>query len=200
VGAGNSAFYYIGVQERKLSNKKGRGQILNRTQMADHLGIAMPTLDDWVRRGCPVVSRGGRGKQWKFNTADVRSWRDSDVRAELMDTSNASTDELKRRKLQAETEQAELDLAKAKDLVIPLEQYERALAKAFGEVRAGMRNVLPGRAARRLLGETDETRIKDVLLEEIDQQLEVLADTELINEEDLEIPDEDDDEGESEAE
>lgn len=89
---------------------------------------------------------------------------------------------------------------KAKDLVIPLEQYERALAKAFGEVRAGMRNVLPGRAARRLLGETDETRIKDVLLEEIDQQLEVLADTELINEEDLEIPDEDDDEGESEAE
>ena len=180
-----------------MSNKKGRGQILNRTQMADHLGIAMPTLDDWVRRGCPVVSRGGRGTQWKFNTADVRAWRDSDVRAELMDTSTASTDELKRRKLQAETEQAELDLAKAKALVIPLEQYERALAKAFGEVRAGMRNVLPGRAARRLLGETDETRAKAVLIEEIDQQLEALADMELINESDIELQDED---GEDESE
>jgi len=178
-----------------MANKKGRGQLLNRTQMADHLGVAMPTLDDWVRRGCPVVERGGRGRSWKFNSAEVRAWRDEDIRAELQDTRHASTDELKRRKLQAETEQAELDLARAKEEVVPIEQFERALDKAFGEVRAGMRNVLPGRAARRLLGETDETRIKEVLLEEIDQQLEALADTDLISEADVE----DDPESDGEA-
>jgi len=174
-----------------MGNKVGRGQILNRTQMADHLGIAMPTLDDWVRRGCPVVSRGGRGRQWRFNTADVRAWRDADVREELAGVKSASIEELRRRKLQAETETVELELSKAKALLVPVEQYERALAKAFGEVRAGLRNVVPGRATRRLLGETDETRIKAVLLEEVDQALEVLADAELIAEDDLEDDDPD---------
>lgn len=176
-----------------MSNKVGRGQILNRSQMADNLGVAMTTLDDWIRRGCPVVERGGRGRAWKFNSAAVRSWRDNDIRAELKDTRNASTEELKRRKLQAETEQAELELAKAKEELVPVEQYGRALAKAFGEVRAGIRNVVPGRAARRVVGETDETRIKEVVLEEVDQALEVLADSDLVNEADIELEDEGED-------
>ncbi len=80
--------------------------------------------------------------------------------------------------------------------MVPVEQLERALVKAVGEVRAGMRNVLPGRAARRLIGETDETTFKAVLLEEIDQRLEVLADSDLINEADLAL----DPEGEGDQE
>ena len=75
-----------------------------------------------------------------------------------------------------------------------VEQIERALSKAFGEVRANLRNVLPGRAARRLVGETNQTQIKAVLLEEIDQALEALADDDLINETDLELAEEDEDE------
>lgn len=151
----------------------------------------MTTVDDWVKRGCPVVERGGRGKQWKFNSAQVRAWRDDDIRAESQGTQFASIDELKKRKLAAETEQVELELAKAKGELVPVEQYGRALAKAFGEVRAGIRNVVPGRAARRVVGETDETRIKEVLVEEIDQALEVLADTDLVHEADLELEFED---------
>lgn len=158
----------------------------------------MPTLDDWVRRGCPVVERGGRGRAWKFNSADVRAWRDEDIREQLSEVKSVPVDELKRRKLEAETQQLELDLAKAKGEVVPVAQYERALAKAFGEVRAGLRNVVPGRAARRLIGEDDETRIKAVLREEVDQALEVLADADLIFEEDLEDDDEDDDEDDEE--
>ncbi|MFB9149538.1 terminase small subunit [Roseovarius ramblicola] len=175
-----------------MSDKHAKGQILNRTKMADSLGISMPTLDEWVRRGCPVVTRGGRGRSWQFNSAAVRSWRDDDIRASMQDTRHATNDELRRRKLQAETEQAELDVARAKELVVPVEQFERALDKAFGEVRAGLRNVLPGRAARRLVGETDETQMKAVLLEEIDQALEALADADLIHEADLDIDEGDD--------
>lgn len=178
-----------------MSNRIQRGEVLNRTEMARHLGVAMPTLDEWVRRGCPVVERGGRGRQWKFNSAEVRAWRDEDIRHQMADTRLASTEELKRRKLAAETETVELELAKAKDLVVPVEQFERALAKAFGEVRAGLRNVVPGRAARRLIGESDETRVKAVLLDEIDQALTALADETLIHEDDLEL-DEDESEGE----
>lgn len=173
-----------------MSNKRGRGVILNRTDAADYFGIAMTTLDDWVRRDCPVVQRGGRGRAWQFNTADLMKWREADIRAESQGVRSASADELKRRKLEAETEMVELDLAKAKEMVAPIEQIERALAKAFGEVRANLRNVVPGRASRRLVGETNQTKIKAVLLEEIDQALEALADDDLIHETDIEIADE----------
>ncbi len=176
-------------------SRKGRGQVLNRTEMAQHLGIAMPTLDDWVRRGCPVLERGGRGRQWSFNSADVRAWRDEDVQRQALGASPASVDELKKRRLRAETELAELELAKARELVAPVEQFERAMAKAFGEVRAGLRNVVPGRAARRLIGEGDETRIKAVLREEIDHALLALADIDLLDAPDLGGTDENSGEG-----
>lgn len=174
-----------------VKNKKSRGRNVNRTELAEINGVSMPTVDDWVSRGCPVVQRGGRGRAWVFNTAEVRSWRDDDIRAQTSHTANASKDELLLRKLAAETEQAELVLAKAKEEVVPVEQYERALTKAFGEVRAGFRGVLPQRAARRLMGETDETTFKEKMLEEVDHVLEAMADRDLVEETDLYLADDD---------
>lgn len=173
-----------------MSNKKGRGDILNRAEMAHHLGIGAPTLDDWVRRGCPVVQRGGRGRPWQFNSADVRDWRDDDIRRAAARVEESSADELKRRKLQAETERVELDLARAKAEVVEVRQFERALEKAFGEVRTSLRAALPERAVRRLLCEGDETRFKETLLEEVDQALAALADATLIHESDVAADDE----------
>lgn len=177
-----------------MSNKVGRGHILNRAETAEFFGIAKTTLDDWIRRGCPVVSRGSRGVSWAFNTADVHSWREQQIRSEAAGVETATADELRRRKLEAETLMVELELAKARELVAPIEQIERVLSKAFGEVRATLRNVLPARAASRLIGEKKEARFKSVLLEEIDQALEALADEALISEDDL-APDDEEDEG-----
>lgn len=172
-----------------MSNKVGRGRNLNRAETADYFGIAMTTLDDWVRRGCPAVQKGSRGKPWTFNSAQVIAWRENDIRSEAAGVQVATADELKRRKLEAETELVELELAEAKGLVAPIEQIDRAMAKAFGEVRANMRNVLPPRAASRIVGEKNETKVKAVLLEEIDLALESLADGDLISEADLDIED-----------
>ncbi|TLP67099.1 terminase small subunit [Parasedimentitalea maritima] len=182
-----------------VKKEKTRGREVNRTELAEINGVSLPTVESWVRRGCPVVQRGGRGRAWQFNTAEVRNWREDDIRAEASHTTHANKDELLLRKLAAETEQAELDLAKAKDELVPVEQLERALTKAFGEVRAGMRNVVPGRAARRLIGETDETKFKVVLLEEIDHALGALADDDLINEADLDLEDDEGDNAEGEG-
>ncbi len=97
-----------------VNNKKTRGRVVNRAELAEINGVSMPTIDDWVKRGCPVVQRGGRGRAWQFNTAEVRNWREDDIRAESSHTTHATKDELLLRKLAAETEQAELDLAKSK--------------------------------------------------------------------------------------
>ena len=53
--------------------------IANRAQLAKEFGISLPTVDDWVRRGCPVVSKGGQGRECKFSIRDVRAWRARDI-------------------------------------------------------------------------------------------------------------------------
>lgn len=170
-----------------MANTRGRGQTLNRAATADALGITPPTLDEWVRRGCPAVEKGGRGRAWKFNTAEVVKWREQDVREAAKGVEVTTAEELRRRKLEAETGLVELEFAKARGAVILVEEFERALAKGFGEVRTRLRSTLPSRVAGRIAALKNETEIKAVLREEIDEALDVLADADLIDEADLEI-------------
>lgn len=157
-----------------------KGRTVNRTGLAEVFGVALPTVDMWRKDGCPVVTMGGRGKEWEFDTAEVANWlRERDVRAATGDRVT-DKDELQRRKLAAETEKAELELAKAKGEVAPLDQVERAVARAFAEVRAGMRN-LPQRTVSMLIGETDERRFKSVMMGEIDEVLKSLVTASLLD-------------------
>jgi phage terminase Nu1 subunit (DNA packaging protein) len=172
-----------------MSNEKGKGKQVNRTEASAIFGVAMNTIDSWVRQGCPVLKRGtGRGNPTIFNTADVAQWLREKSVQEATGDRVADEDELKRRRLVADTELAELNLAKAKADVIPIDQAERMVSRAFAEVRAGMRNV-PGRVVSQLIGETDERRFKSVLLEEIDQALTALAEADLAGD-DEDQPDE----------
>jgi phage terminase Nu1 subunit (DNA packaging protein) len=165
--------------------RTGKGQIVSRTVLAESFGRSLTTIDHWVRTGCPVVQKGGRGVRWQFNTADVAKWREDKVREEGAGTEIADEKELRRRKLLAETQKAELEYAIAKGDVAPVEQFERVMSKAFASVKVNIRNV-PNRVVTRLIGETNETRFKKVLLEEIDQTLLSLSESELVNEDDLE--------------
>lgn len=159
---------------------------LNTSQLADHYGKHRQTIMAWVRQGMPYDKKGGPGKEWVFDSTAVAEWREEQaVISATGGNELADEEELKRRKLLAETSKAELDLAKAKGEVTLLADMERALAAAFAEVKANMRNI-PGRVASRVVGETDETRLKAVLLEEIDQTLTALAADALLTEHDFE--------------
>lgn len=167
-----------------MSNRKGKGRQCNRSELAEVFGVSMPTVDHWVRSGCPYVEKGGPGKPWRFLSSEVAAWREQRAREEASGTALADEDELRRRKLAAETAKAELDLAQARGKVCDLEQVERALTVAFAAVKANMRNI-PGRVVTTLLGETNDVKFKSVLALEIDQALEGLADEHLVGEEDL---------------
>ena len=84
----------------------------------------------------------------------------------------------KAKKLKAERQRVELELSRAQGEVVPLAQLERALANVFAEVKTNIRSV-PSRVATAILGEESETRIKAVILKEIDQALESLGDFDL---------------------
>jgi len=154
--------------------KSGRGQIVNRAEVADLFGVAEATVDQWIRRGMPVVQRGAKGIAWKINSADVSDWLRQRDLEQATGEDAADEQELKRRKLAAETSKSELELLKLKGDVVPLHQVERALAMVLAEVKVGMRNI-PQRTATMLIGEQNETRIKEVLLTEVDQTLEAMA-------------------------
>lgn len=167
---------------------KGKGQTLNRGEVAAFFGVTPPTVDGWVRAGCPV-KKGQRGVASEFNSADVAAFLREKARQEGSGTTLADEAELKRRKLAAEAEKAELDLAKAKGEVAPVRDFERAQAMAMAAIRANMRNV-PGRAVLQLLGCTDELEFKTKLMAEIDLALVTAAEA------DIDLDDEDDNEDE----
>ena len=80
----------------------------------------------------------------------------------------------KARKTKAEADIAEIAAAKAKGEVVDLKDVERNLEFVFAEVKSNMRNV-PQRVAPRIIGETEEHRIKSAILDEIDQAMESMA-------------------------
>lgn len=165
--------------------RKYRGQTVGKREVAQIFGVAESTVSEWVRRGCPVMQRGGKGVAWQVNTADVAEWLKKRAVEDIAGESLADESELKRRKLAADTAKAELELAKVKGEVVPLRQLERALANTFAEVKTNIRNV-PSRVSTALIGETSETRIKEVIVEEIDLALEAMDEFD-INDEDVDF-------------
>ena len=51
------------------------GKVVNKADLANIFGVSLPTVDQWVRAGCPVEKRGGLGKEWQFACGDVLRWR-----------------------------------------------------------------------------------------------------------------------------
>lgn len=148
--------------------------IVNRGQLAEVFGVSPPTVDGWVRTGCPIEKRGQRGVQAEFDTAKVGKWlRDRAVADATGDTQQDEA-EIERRTKRAKMLQAELELTKARGLVAPIREFERAQAARYAMIRANCLNI-PKRAALQLLGETNETTFKQKLRAEIILALETAA-------------------------
>lgn len=154
--------------------ESSKGQTVNRTQLAAILGVSLPTVDDWVRKGCPIVSRGGKGVSSRFNTADVIRWLRDRAVAEVAGEDQQDENELDLKMKRAKLEAVELDLAKAKGEVAPVAEFERVQAARSAVIRQNVMNV-PQRAVLQLLGCTDETIFKETLRKELTLALETAA-------------------------
>lgn len=47
----------------------------NKADLANWFGVSLTTVDQWLRRGCPYIQRGERGKQWRFDFLAVCKWK-----------------------------------------------------------------------------------------------------------------------------
>lgn len=157
--------------------------IVNRSQLAEILGVSEPTVDARLARGMPIKTKGKKGQPAEYETADVLEWH---VRHQITrenprgnfdesfeDPAKNSARELQRRKLQAETEMAEIELARKKGLVVLVEDVVSEFASAVANLRAQILN-LPRRAAPLIVGETDVDNVKDTLDREVNELLQEL--------------------------
>jgi phage terminase Nu1 subunit (DNA packaging protein) len=166
-----------------MATSSGRGRIVNRSELAELFGVVVNTVDSWVRAGCPVVQKGSRGVPAAFNTGDVSRWRLDEAREEAGGENVADENALKKRKMLADVNLAELNFAKARGEVAPIREFERVQAAHDAAIRANVMNVTQ-RVVVRLLGVTDEAEFKRELNAELALALTEAAKAELVLDED----------------
>lgn len=173
---------------------KSQGQKVNRKQLADVFGMSLPTVDAWVRSGCPYDQKGERGKEWIFDTADVVRWREQIARDDAGGQDVQDDAALKRRKLANDVRMGDLEFFERSGQLASIDVVERVWARMLAELQSNLRGSFVIRCETQLLGETDGRSFKRVLLSEIDAALNCLADM------DLAEPDEDgEDDADSDA-
>lgn len=118
-----------------------------KAECAEFFEVSLPTLENWVRRGCPFVQRGGRGVSWVFDLLAVAKWHfapDSEV-----DASDPMTLPAAERKAWFESEIKRRDLQERDRELIPSSEVEQVVATAFASIAQSVRS-LPDNMERRL--------------------------------------------------
>jgi len=54
---------------RWWEDKKRKPVVVNKSRMAELLDVSLKTIDDWVRRGAPVLVHGTNGVSYDIDTA-----------------------------------------------------------------------------------------------------------------------------------
>jgi phage terminase Nu1 subunit (DNA packaging protein) len=147
---------------------------LNRQELSQAMGVSLPTVERWIRDGCPFKQRGTKGIPWVFLLPDVVAWWGQRQRESAAGSAPTDIEDARRRKLSAEAAMAELELAKARGEVAPIREFEMTQSRMMATIRTNILNV-PSRVVLQLLGETDEKTFKAKLRAELTLALEQSA-------------------------
>lgn len=153
-----------------------KGLSLNRADLGKFFGVALTTVDAWVREGCPYVKRAkGKGQQWEFDSAAVAEWlQERAVTNKVGDIANIDIDEAKKRKMAAEASIAEINLRKLQGELVEYSEVEKAGIDSYSACRAKLMTI-PSKVAPRVIICTKPEEAKALLEREIYQALEELG-------------------------
>lgn len=115
-------------------------RIANKAQAAEFFGVSPQAIDGWIRRGCPAEQRAAPGRPWKFDLLRLAEWRFS---SSPDSGPNADPDTMtpKERLDHFRAESEKLKLSAALGQVIPVDQFERELARAFKSVASTLESL-----------------------------------------------------------
>lgn len=118
--------------------------IVSKSELAELLRVNLATIDGWVRMGCPAHERPLRkGQQWRMSVKDVVDWLISraEEKARGKESAGANENDAKQRKLMAEAELAELELAEKRGQAVSIATAQAAWSAMIGSARAKLRGI-----------------------------------------------------------
>lgn len=145
--------------------------LCNKAELAEAFSVSVATVDAWLRRGCPHVQRGGRGKSWVFNILDVAAWRFGSEESPEEDPEKMSP---KERLDWYKGTRERIALEKDRGDLISADEVEAAWLNQI-TVAKGRLLSLPTRVAPDVLGLSEQRDIEQVLKSSISDVLEELA-------------------------
>lgn len=157
--------------------------IVNRTQLADILGVSPTTVLKRVEQGMPVQQRGDRTTEWVFDTVAVIKWL-QDVASGSADTEKSENEKVRTR---AETRQTvaaaalkELELGQRQKVLVHVDDLVMLMDEQFAVLKSRF-NALPARLAQRVAIETDPAECRKMLREEVNQAYAAIASAEVLS-------------------
>ena len=161
---------------------KAAGGDCSRAEIARICGVAVETIDRWLARGMPIRKQGGRGVAHKFNAAEVIDWRIARATAKREEVSSDVLDleEARARKVAAEAESAELDLAARLGELVEVDTVAELVESAFATVRLRLLSV-PSKVAPRIASIRSAAKCRRMLEDEFREALDELVDGGLLS-------------------
>lgn len=141
---------------------------MNKSQLAESLGVSVQTVTAWCRRGCPSVEPGGRGRQWVFDVNQVQDWLDGREAEDLNLT------EERARLARSQRRRIDLEVAQLEGRLIPAKEVEATWSDLVVNFRARLLGI-PTRLAPQLVTMDDRRQIEEVLRTVIYESLKELA-------------------------
>jgi phage terminase Nu1 subunit (DNA packaging protein) len=154
------------------------GKLVPKVELSEVMGVAAPTISHWIKRGCPYVEEGSKSKQWVFNTADVIDWRMDRLRSQYEDPEREANvidyNEARRKRMAAEAELAELQLARERSQVVSIDVVELQWTNLLGAAKSQILAV-PHKMAHRFVAMRNAKRIENLMRAELNQALTDLS-------------------------
>jgi len=148
---------------------------VSRADLAEILRVSLPTVDSWIRRGLPVAKKGGRGRAYEFDLADVIQWRVDQAEAGVAAERDViDFEEARARKTTAEAEIAEADARQRRGELVEIDTVAELLEQKLSTVRLRMLAV-PSKVAPRVATLRSVPKVRRVLEDEFADVLDELS-------------------------
>lgn len=120
-------------------------RLANKSECAEWFEVSIPTLNGWIRRGCPCVHRGDKITPWSFDLLAVHEWlahRVTEARHRKAIDAMSPRD----RRLWYEGEKARLTVEALQETLITAEEFQAERARLLGPI-AECLDALPDKLA-----------------------------------------------------
>lgn len=146
-------------------------RFVNKSELACLLDKSLFTLDAWIRKGMPFTKKGDQTTEWEFDVSEVLKWREKQAEAAISEPmEDIGIEQLKKRKLAAETALLEIELQQRRRETVLVRDAEESIAHAYITIKQRLRTI-PERVVSPLMAEQDENAWRELLLNEIDDAL-----------------------------